>query len=170
MRVEASIGLSEGRSAVGRQIHSTRVPVASVVAAAVLALGACATHEETGAVVGGVAGAVLGSKVGSGEGRHIAIAIGAIAGTMIGASIGRHMDEQDRHLAGLGLENNRTGEPSRWRNPDTGIDYTLTPTRTFDDGRIPCREFTMEARIDGRPELVHGTACRETDGRWIVTK
>jgi surface antigen len=142
--------------------------IATTIALALLA--GCATQEDTGAVVGGVAGAVLGSQVGRGEGKHIAIAIGAIAGTMIGASIGRHMDEEDRHLAGMGLEYNRTGESTHWRNPDTGIEYSLTPTQTFDDRDGPCREFALNAFIDGRPEIVHGTACRRPDGSWLVTR
>ncbi|MEM7299065.1 MAG: RT0821/Lpp0805 family surface protein, partial [Bacteroidota bacterium] len=56
-----------------------------------------------------------------------------------------------------------------WKNPETGVDYTVTPTRTYesDYGR-PCREFSTEAVIDGRREVVYGTACREPDGSWRV--
>jgi len=147
----------------------TQTFLATILVALTLMVG-CATQEQTGAVVGGVTGAVVGSQIGGGEGKNIAIAIGAIAGTMIGASIGRNMDEQDRHVAGLSLERNRTREPSRWRNPDTGIEYAMTPTRTFRGPDGPCREFTMDAIIGGRPQSVYGTACRQPDGSWLITR
>lgn len=32
----------------------------------------------------------------------------------------------------------------------------------------PCREYTIDALIDGRERIVNGTACREPDGTWRV--
>lgn len=130
----------------------------------------CATHqgeqERTGMVIGGVLGGLLGSQVGRGDGRTAAIIIGTLAGTAIGGSIGQSMDETDRMKTTHSLETVRTGVPSRWQNPDTGNNYTVTPTRTYESEGAPCREYTIDAVIGGKREEVYGTACRQPDGSW----
>lgn len=140
------------------------------VIALTLALGGCnMTRQETGAVVGGVLGGVLGSNVGGGSGKTVATIIGAIAGAAIGGSVGRSMDELDEHRSQHALEHTRTGETYSWKNPDTGNDYSVTPTETWDSSsKRPCREYTTDATIDGRHETVYGTACRE-DGIWVAS-
>ena len=147
----------------------TVAALAGLALAGATVLGGCETpptKEQTGAVVGGVVGGVLGSHVGKGKGRTAAIIAGTLVGAMIGGSIGRYMDAQDRMRTARALEYNRTGQPSRWRNPDTGATYEVTPTRTYETAEGPCREFTMRAEIGGRPETVYGTACRQPDGSW----
>jgi surface antigen len=123
-------------------------------------------HEQTGMVIGGVLGGLLGSQVGRGDGRTAAIIIGTLAGTAIGGSIGQSMDETDRMRTNTTLETVRTGVSSRWRNPDSGNSYTVTPTRTYETEGAPCREYTIDAVIGGKPEKVYGTACRQPDGSW----
>ncbi len=137
-----------------------------------LGFGGCAqppTKQQTGAVVGGVLGGVLGSQVGGGSGRTAAIIGGTIIGAMIGGSIGKSMDETDRLKAQHAFEYNRTNEPAHWRNPDSGNEYTVTPTRTYNSSSNEvCREYTSDAYIGGRREQVVGTACRQSDGSWRV--
>ncbi len=138
-----------------------------VVTAAALVLGGCQNrNENTGTVVGGVLGGVLGSQVGKGSGRDVAMVAGAIAGALIGGSVGRSMDASDRRRAQRTLEDSRTGETVAWRNPDNSTAYEMTPTRTYSTDSGPCREYTMDAWIDGRKETVTGTACRQDDGTW----
>lgn len=134
-----------------------------------LTLTACTmppTQEQAGMVIGGVLGGVLGSQVGGGHGRTAATIVGTVAGAVIGGVVGKSMDDTDRLKTAHSLESVRTGVPSRWRNPDTGNEYTVVPTRTYDSGGTPCREYTIDARIGGRPEKVYGTACRQADGSW----
>jgi len=136
----------------------------------VITLSACQTspsNEDTGRVVGAVIGGVLGSNVGKGSGRTAAIIVGTIAGGYIGGSIGRNMDENDRYRAGQALETNQTNQTSSWHNPDTGYDYTVTPTRTFNNADGPCRDYTTSVVIDGKLEKATGTACRE-NGQWRI--
>jgi len=136
-----------------------------------LLLWGCATggqREEAGMVIGGTLGGLLGSQVGHGRGQTAAVIAGTLAGAAIGGSVGRSMDDTDRLKAARSLENVRTGVPSAWRNPDTGIDYEFTPTRTFRTDSGPCREFEVDARIGGRPETTYGTACRQPDGSWRI--
>tara|TARA_R110000824_G_scaffold288508_2_gene476440 strand:+ start:9275 stop:9739 length:465 start_codon:yes stop_codon:yes gene_type:complete len=137
-----------------------------------LILGGCASNqgqqEQAGMVLGGVLGGVLGSQVGDGSGRTAAIIAGTLIGASIGSAIGQSMDEVDRMKTAQTLETVRTGVQSRWRNPDSGYSYTVVPTRTYETTEGPCREYTIDAEIDGRIEKVSGTACRSSDGSWVV--
>jgi surface antigen len=143
---------------------------ASVVAcAAALALAACQsppTQRDTGMVIGGILGGVLGHEVGGGSGRTAATIIGTLIGASIGGAIGHSMDEQDRIKTAHTLETVRTGVSSRWVNPDTGNRYAVTPTRTIEAQAGPCREYTVDGVIGGKPEKITGTACRLADGSW----
>jgi uncharacterized protein YcfJ len=58
-----------------------------------LALSACVSNQQGGAVLGGAAGAVLGNTVGKGSGKTIATVGGAILGTILGAKVGENMDK-----------------------------------------------------------------------------
>ncbi len=137
-----------------------------------LVLSACTTEptkEQTGMVIGGALGGLLGNQVkGHGPGRTAAIIVGTLAGAAIGGSIGRSMDETDRLKTGTTLETVRTGVSSSWRNPDTGVQYKVTPTRTFETHSGPCREFILDATVGGERDEVYGTACRQPDGTWKI--
>ena len=142
---------------------------AAVALIGVLALAGCATpptQEQSGMVIGGILGGILGSQVGGGTGRTTATIIGAIAGAAIGGSVGRSMDENDRLKTAHALENVRTGVPTQWRNPDSGNQYKVVPTKTVESGGQPCREYSVDAVIGGRRDTVYGTACRQADGSW----
>jgi surface antigen len=139
--------------------------------ASCLLLTSCETmsQAEQGEVVGGVLGGVLGSQVGHGRGRTAAIIIGTLAGAMIGRRIGETMDDTDRLMTARSLNDSRTGTSTTWVNPDTGYEYTVTPTRTFESSGGPCREFTLDATIGGSPdEEIYGTACLQADGSWLI--
>lgn len=125
-------------------------------------------QEQTGMVIGGLLGGALGSTVGRGDGRTAAIILGSVVGAAVGGSVGRSMSDIDRLKTARTLETVRTGVPSSWRNPDSGNQYTVVPTRTFDAPSGPCREYSVDAVIAGRKDKVFGTACRQPDGSWQV--
>ena len=114
----------------------------------------------------GLTNAVLLSAIGEGRGETAAIILGTMVGAAIGGSIGRSMDETDRMRTNMALENVRTGVSTTWRNPDTNTQYAVTPTRTYESSAGPCREFSVQALVDGRQDEVVGTACRQLDGSW----
>ena len=156
--------------------HSTLV---SLLVASAILLPGCATtgpREQSGLLIGATLGSLVGAAAsysGHRDWRHggdgystAAIVIGGLVGAAIGGSIGREMDARDREYAGYALENVRTGVPSTWRNPDTGYEYEITPTETYQTQSGPCREYTLEAMIGGKPETIYGTACRQADGSW----
>ena len=82
--------------------------------------------------------------------------------------MGRSMAETDRLKTAHAPENVRTGVPSSWRNPDSGNESVVVPTRTFDAAAGPCRDYTIDAVVGGRTEQVFGTACRQSDGSWQI--
>lgn len=134
-------------------------------------LAACSTaptKQDQGMVIGAIAGGILGNQVGGGSGRVLATIVGSAAGAAIGGSIGKSMDRTDYLHSATALENVRTGVPSGWVNPDTGNRYVMTPTRTYDSGDGPCREYVLDATIGGQAEQVYGTACRQADGSWAL--
>jgi surface antigen len=136
---------------------------------AAIALVACETpptKEQKGAVAGAVLGGVVGSTIGGGTGRTVAIIAGTVAGAVIGGRIGQKMDEADKLKAAQALETTPTGQHTTWKNPDSGAQYTMTPTKTYESGGTPCRDFTVDASVDGKPEKVTGSACRQQDGSW----
>jgi len=144
-----------------------------------LALAGCAREggrgPSTGEVIGSVTGAVVGGVVGNelGGGSRIATgagsAIGALIGREIGAELSRRSQQRMARTTQDTLENNETGETSRWDNPDAEEKGAVTPTETYqrDDGRY-CREFQQTVVIGGETKQAHGTACRQPDGSWKI--
>lgn len=138
-----------------------------LLSSATVLMNGCATREQTGRVIGGAAGAAAGTQVGDGSGRTIATIGGAVLGAVVGGAIGGRMDDDDRQQTGLALENAETGRSTQWVNPDTGYRYEVMPTNTYQSAAgQPCRDYTMQALIDGRNETINGTACRRADGTW----
>jgi surface antigen len=131
--------------------------------------GKCNT-AAVGAVLGGAVGGVIGSQVGKGDERPVAILVGTVIGAMIGAKVGAEMDNGDRGCMGHALELSGEKQPVRWTNRATGVSYTLTPTRNFQQGGLPCREFTTVAakgaKKKERAEPLKGVACRRANGEW----
>lgn len=127
------------------------------------------THGQQGEILGGVIGGVIGAQVGDGRGQTAAIIVGTIAGSMIGRHVGESMDDTDRMKTALVLNDSRSGETASWVNPDTGYHYAVTPTRTFEQGTGPCREFRLDATVgDQDHQHVYGTACLQADGSWLI--
>ena len=155
---------------------SRRIPAVFILAAA-LGLGACQTNgpgpkQSVGAVGGAVLGGLLGSQIGGGSGRLWATGAGAVLGALAGSEIGKSLDRADRtymaQTTQASLEHTRSGETSTWANPDSGHSGTVTPTRTYQQSGIYCREFQQSVTIGGTREQAYGTACRQPDGTWKI--
>jgi len=135
--------------------------------------GSCNTHavaQVLGGAAGGALGGVLGSKVDqSGSAGTI---VGAVAGTIVGAiignQIGRSMDPYDRFCAGRVFDFADDDHGVRWRNPQTRVDYLLTPLSSFQRDGNPCREFTTRIRLAGLQDDLRQTACRLPNGDWQI--
>ena len=148
--------------------------------AAAVVLAGCQNMQDNpkqtvGTVLGAGTGALLGSKVGGGRGAMAATAIGALAGAYIGSEIGKSLDNADKAMAQRSaqttLENNRAGQTSSWRNPDSGHSGTYTPVSTYRSASgQDCREYETTVTIDGRTERATGHACRGPNGDWQITQ
>lgn len=123
-------------------------------------------NRDAGIATGAIVGGILGHQVGKGHGRAWATGIGMLAGAYIGGNIGASMDRQDRINSQRALETYADDRPSSWTNPNTGNSYTVTPTNTYETASGPCREYTTEAMVGGKPETIYGKACRQADGSW----
>jgi surface antigen len=149
-------------------------------AAVVLTLGACEGAQQRpgetfGAIIGAGLGALAGSQVGGGKGKLVAVAVGTLAGAYLGGELGRSLDESEREavadLTQDTLEHTPTGTAATWENPDKTVAAEVVPTRTTVAATgETCRDFEQTVMVDGRSETVHGTACREGDGRWRIVE
>jgi len=128
------------------------------------------TKADTGLAVGAIAGGILGNQVGKGSGRVLATVAGAVVGGIVGSEIGRSLDRQDQMLAQEAefeaLESGPSGERRRWRNPESGRYGEVVPGKRYRRGTADCRDYSHTIYIDGRPETMRGTACRNPDGTW----
>jgi surface antigen len=151
-----------------------RIPVLLTITAVSLSLAACSgerpSRAETGLGIGALAGGLLGSTVGRGGGRVAATVVGAVIGGIVGSEIGRSLDEQDRRLAIEAeydaLERGGSGRARVWRSERDGTYGEVVPSRPYRRGDYDCRDYTHTIYIDGRPEVMRGTACRNSDGTW----
>lgn len=121
----------------------------------------------SGNLIGGLLGAAAGTQFGKGRGRIVAILGGGILGAVLGGKVQNSIQRADRRQAQSTLETAPTGRTISWSNPNTGANYTVTPTRTYQvaTGRF-CRDYTTWIFIDGYEEKASGTACRMPDGAW----
>ena len=153
-------------------MHALKPIVAIIL---VTGLVGCSGGEKQtmGTVLGAGLGALAGSQVGKGKGKLVAVAVGTLAGAAVGGEIGKSLDKADRlamqHSTQTALEKNRTGNASTWRNPDSGNQGTVTPTRTYETAQGDvCREFQQTITIGGKTETAVGRACRQADGTWRI--
>ena len=149
-------------------MKSSKSLIILTLTSSILLSGCQSNQEQSGRVIGAIAGGVLGNQVGAGSGRVAATIAGTILGGYIGGNIGRQMDDNDRYRANQALEKAPANQATSWHNPDSGNDYTVTPTRTYYSNSQPCREYTTEAWIDGKKQTIYGTACRQPDGSWEI--
>lgn len=88
--------------------------------AGVFGCDAAGGKQEGGAVIGAIIGGVIGNQVAKGE-RGAGTVVGAGLGAAIGSSIGCKMQEEDQRRAEAALDKAlATGQPARWRNPNSG--------------------------------------------------
>ncbi len=127
------------------------------------------TREQGGAAAGAVVGGVVGNQIGGGHGQDVATALGIIGGAIVGASLGRSFDQLDAANTNSALETTKTNQTSSWVNPDSGNQYAITPTRTYQtQSKQHCREYQTSVTVGGELQKGYGTACRQPDGHWEI--
>ncbi len=149
-----------------RRMMKNLIMMLSAATLLMLSVSGCLT---TKAEKGGLGGAAAGAVAGQAIGRNTeATLLGAAIGGMLGYVVGNEMDKADRQKVAHTYETVPDGQTNTWVNPNTQTRYQVTPQDTYQRGGRPCREAVILATIDGRPEKVHQTACRDSQGKWIV--
>jgi surface antigen len=91
---------------------------------------------------------------------------------VIGGSIGQTLDLIDQQYMAdtqlQALEMAPTDTALDWNNPDTGNSGYTTPTNTYYQDNLPCREYTTVVTVAGEKQHAYGTACRMSDGSWKI--
>lgn len=156
-----------------KTVYRAEQPTAVAIAVPEVDLGETLTvtcHRDlVGGVIGGILGGVVGSQFGKGSGKTAATIGGTLVGVLVGGAIGRDMDAADRRCTGQVLENAPDRQAVAWHNPDADADYTVVPINSFRDGDgRTCRNYQTRAVVEGRAQVVEGTACRQPDGAWRV--
>jgi len=158
------------RGALGiREIAMRSIALTAALVAALVGTG-CSNNQDAGTVVGAITGGIIGNQFGKGGGRVAATLAGAVVGGIVGNEIGRSLDERDRELARQAefdaWERGPPRQPVRWRNPDNGRYGEVIAEDYYYRGSSRCRDFIHKVYIDGRPQAMRGTACRNPDGTW----
>ena len=128
----------------------------------------CANTSQgsSGAAIGAAAGAITGQAIGHNTAGTL---LGAAVGGVLGYIVGNEMDKADHARLNQVYENSPSNQRTEWVNPDTHRSYTVTPKPAYkqQSGQV-CREAEILATVDGRPEKVISTACRDNAGRWVI--
>ena len=148
--------------------------VAVTLSSAVMLNGcAGASNEQTHAIAGSVIGGVIGHQFGKGDGRKAMTIVGAIVGGMIGGNIGRGLDRNDQQKVAQTLETAPNYQKVAWNNNNTNTQYEFTPVNKYEGKvngyRTQCRDYVMDAYIEGRMQQVKGRACKNSQGQWVTT-
>ena len=150
--------------------------------ASTLIISGCATGPNGGGVGGGInndqarviAGTVLGGVIGHQMGKGSGKTAATIIGALLGGYIGSVMSTQSRQRTNYALDKAPNNESTTWTEPQTNNQYTVTPTDTY-NARVNgqqsvCRDYTMDAYIDGRMQQVKGRACKDSSGQWVAVR
>lgn len=128
-------------------------------------------REVLGAILGGMVGATVGSRIGDEDTRAITTAGGAVIGAVIGGAVGRTMDQEDQACAAQAMEYAKLQQSVTWSNPANRISYTITPTEVVRSSKGgECRRYILRTSASGAQRSQRGTACREKNGAWAVTR
>jgi surface antigen len=88
----------------------------------------------------------------------------------LGNRVSAALDDDDKRRAYAAqlraLETGPSGAPVTWRNPDSGRYGNVVPGPVYQLNGAPCRQYTHTVYVDGQPQTVRGTACRNPDGAW----
>ncbi len=150
---------------------TTGLVAITLSATAVLSGCAGTSNEQKHSIAGSVIGGAIGHQFGKGDGKRAMTVIGAVVGGMIGGNAGRKLDQQDRRQVSQTLERAPNYQKVAWNNPNTNTNYEFTPINKYEGkvngSRTQCRDYVMDAWIDGRMQQVKGRACKNNQGQWV---
>lgn len=94
----------------------------------------------------------------------------AASGRPIGGSFTSSMDSVDRTKMSRALDK-PVGNSTSWTNANTGITYTISPTKKVVINNNPyCREYNASAKSGNRERSYSGSACVGSDSNWQAVR
>ncbi len=124
--------------------------------------GCAANKAQQGATVGGLAGATIGAL--TFKDKLLGAAVGAGVGVLMGYIVGNEWDKSDERKVQAALETNKSGESTKWVNPDTGAHYSATPNHPYMEDNRVYRDIVIKDEKDGKS--VMAKAWRDDEGVW----
>jgi len=90
---------------------------------------------------------------------------------MIAGNMGRRLDRNDNRRVSQSLESTPNYQKVAWNNNNTNTQYEFTPVNKY-EGKIngyqtQCRDYIMDAYIEGRMQQIKGRACKNSQGQWV---
>lgn len=77
--------------------------------------------------------------------------------------------QQYGHIVDAALENNLSGNPRKWSEPQQPMMIMVTPLKTYRDrNKIYYREYRLEIVTETQRQQVNGLAYRAGGGKWIT--
>jgi surface antigen len=144
--------------------------IASLMIASFLFSGlyGCADKAQSGAGLGALAGATVGAL--TSKNKVSGAAIGAGIGLLLGYMVGNEMDKHDKEQLNKALENQPSGKPMSWKNPDNGNQYEATPSPAYVQNDKIYRDIYIKANVEGEEKDVKAKAYRNPDGQWVLVQ
>jgi len=139
-----------------------RFIVITIICSLLLVSAGCANKAQQGAGVGALAGATIGAL--TFKDKLLGAAVGAGVGMMMGYIVGNEWDKHDEKQVQATLENNKSGEATTWHNPDTGENYSATPSPPYMAENKVYRDVVIKDEKDG--QTVMAKAWRDDKGVW----
>ena len=88
---------------------------------------------------------------------------------LLGSSI-QSLSKEDRKQAleaeYKALEYTDAGKAVGWTSSKDGTSGSVTPGQPYQVGSQNCRQYSHSFVINGVPQTVHGSACRNANGTW----
>ncbi|HMN77926.1 MAG TPA: hypothetical protein PKC97_17870 [Burkholderiaceae bacterium] len=96
-------------------------------------------------------------------------ASGQIVGELAASPISRFNADDNRLLLGAidkALADNADGATLEWKSEQTPAQGSVTPRRSFEADRMPCRELVIATQYRSRNAQSVHTFCRDNSGAW----
>lgn len=146
----------------------------AVLAVSLVLAGCSSPGPSNGQIYGTAGGAALGGGVGRVIGHYAlnATLVGAAAGAVVGLAAGTYMDppaqEKQANATITAAEN---GQPVAWSTEkgNKGV-VAATGAQFADRAGRQCRPLKQDVIMNGEQSARDVTACKASDGTWIVTE
>lgn len=125
------------------------------------------TKQQGGTVAGAVLGGIAGSQFGGGTGQIVGAIGGTLIGGYIGNRVGGYLDQRSQAEANQAAQVAlQSGQPQIWQTSTSK--GRVVPKKAYKTASGVCRPFTTTVNVQGKTQVVSGTACKNSQGQWVI--